>query len=150
MATEEVHQDRHSQQLDRIEQSVAQILNRVTRMEERQNHHAVDLSAHAARLDALATRIAELELRMAVAGERSDLTAKRFDGRWAIAGAVLLVIVTAVGSALGQALVSMITAPAQQVSHLDGASPEQVESLERLEERLHSPSRDPKPSATTW
>ncbi|WP_110665180.1 hypothetical protein [Salinicola halophilus] len=100
---------RQGSQLDRIEKSVddlrsinTQILDRLTRMEERQNVHATEMGKQEGRLDDHAQRIRDLELATAVAGTTGENRHQTLTQRWSMIGAVALVILGAVLSAASE------------------------------------------------
>lgn len=95
-------------QLDKIEGKVDQVLDRLTRMEERQNSHAGELNAHGARLDEHAQRIRDVELAHAVSTATGTTQTKALQGRWAAVGATSLVILGAIGAFLGNGLLKLL------------------------------------------
>ncbi|CDG54555.1 MULTISPECIES: hypothetical protein [Halomonadaceae] len=92
-------------QLDRIEASITQVLDRLTRMEERQNNHAGQIEGQAAQIAELSARMREVELNHAVAATMSSQQGKTLLGRWAIVGATMLVLLGAAGSFVGNVLI---------------------------------------------
>lgn len=84
-------------QLDRIEANVAQILDRLTRMEERQNSLSARQEAHNDQLTDHQRRIHSLEVSHAVAKEAAKGTTANLQDRWSAAGKIALV---ALGGAL--------------------------------------------------
>lgn len=96
--TEVPHRDT---QLDRIEASITQVLDRLTRMEERQNNHAGQIESQASQISELSLRLREVELNHAVAASVSNQQGRTLMGRWAIVGATALVLLGAAGSFLG-------------------------------------------------
>ena len=94
--------------LERIEQKADQILDRLTRMEERQNNHGAKLDSHDAQLRDHANRIREVELRSAVIDATSTQRGQRLLGRWAAIGAIMLVLVGVVGTFVGNAIIKLI------------------------------------------
>ncbi|MFM9270932.1 hypothetical protein ACJ7V3_11805 [Halomonas elongata] len=89
---------KHGSQLDRIEGLLAQVLDRLTRMEERQNAQSAQIESHAAQIAEQSSRIRELELANAVANANTSA----LKGRWAAAGAVALVALGAIGGFLSR------------------------------------------------
>ncbi len=85
-------------QLDRLEGKVDQVLDRLTRMEERQNSHGAKLDSHDVQLTDHGQRLREVELRHAVA----EANTGTLNGRWAALGAVALIILSAVGGFLSR------------------------------------------------
>lgn len=106
---------RQGSQLDRIETSVedlrsinTQILDRLTRMEERQNVHATEMGKQEGRLDDHAQRIRALELATAVAGTQGESRHKALMDRWSVLSAGVLLILGAVASAVAKLVADMI------------------------------------------
>ncbi len=106
---------RQGSQLDRIETSIddlrsinTQILDRLTRMEERQNVHATEMGKQEGRLDDHAQRIRDLELATAVAGSTGDSRHQVSSQRWSMVGAVLLVALGACLSAGSEIITDLI------------------------------------------
>lgn len=95
-------------QLDRIDGKLDQVLDRLTRMEERADSHGGKLHAHETRLDEHATRIREVELSHAVAAATGKTQTQALKGRWAALGATALVILGAIGAFIGNAAVKII------------------------------------------
>ncbi len=95
-------------QLDKIEGKVDQVLDRLTRMEERQNSHAGKLDAHSSRLDEHAQRIREVELAHAVTAATGTQSTGALRGRWAALGATSLVILGAIGAFIGNTVVRIL------------------------------------------
>lgn len=92
-------------QLDRIESSITQVLDRLTRMEERQNNHAGQIESQQMQLAELSARMREVELSHAVAATVNDQQGKTLMGRWAVVGATVLVLLGAAGSFVGNVLI---------------------------------------------
>lgn len=92
-------------QLDRIESSITQVLDRLTRMEERQNNHAGQIESQQTQLSELSKRLREIELSHAVAATVSSHQGKTMMGRWAAFGAAMLVLLGAAGSFIGNVLI---------------------------------------------
>lgn len=89
-------------QLDRIEDGVNQLNQRMARMEERQNSHGAKLESHDAQLAEHSGRIRSVELAHAVSAATGTQTATQLNGRWAAVGAVALVILAAIGGYIGR------------------------------------------------
>ncbi len=95
-------------QLDKIEHKVDLVLDRLTRMEERQNSHAGKLDAHESRLDEHGQRIREVELAHAVTAATGSQNTTALRGRWAALGATSLVILGAIGAFIGNGLLKLL------------------------------------------
>jgi chromosome segregation ATPase len=89
---------RRDTQLDRMEGKLDQLLERMTRMEERQNSHGATLESHGSRLEEHSRRIHALELNHAVSVVGNDQSIAQLNGRWAVIGAVSLVVLSTLGS----------------------------------------------------
>ncbi|WP_040478037.1 hypothetical protein [Halomonas smyrnensis] len=107
-------------QLDRIETSIgdlrqlnAQILDRLTRMEERQNTHATEMGKLEARVDDHSDRIRELELQVAVASKTGKQQHRTLMGRWAALASVAMLLLGAAASTVGKVLADLLTTGAQ-------------------------------------
>lgn len=94
-------------QLDRIDHKLDQILDRLTRMEERQNTHAGKLEAHSEQLTEHGARIRNVELAHAVAVATTEQQGNRLMGRWAALGAGALIVLGAIGTFLGNAAIKL-------------------------------------------
>ncbi|MEL7966369.1 hypothetical protein AAG587_08330 [Vreelandella neptunia] len=92
-------------QLDRIEASITQVLDRLTRMEERQNNHAGQIESQQVQISEMSVRLREIELSHAVASTMSSQQSKTLMGRWAVVGTTVLVLLGAVGSFVGNVLI---------------------------------------------
>ncbi|PKG50178.1 hypothetical protein [Halomonas sp. MES3-P3E] len=88
-------------QLDRIESSISQVLDRLTRMEERQNNHAGQIEGQAAQIAEISVRLREVELSHAVSSKLADQSNERLSGRWTAVGAAALVLLGSLGAAVG-------------------------------------------------
>ncbi len=95
-------------QLDRIDGKLDQVLDRLTRMEERQDGQAGKIQAHDARLDEHASRIRDVEINHAVSAATGQQASKALQGRWAALGASALVILAAIGGFVGNAILKLI------------------------------------------
>lgn len=107
--------DATTAQLDRIEQGLAdlrelntQILDRLTRMEERQNNHAADLEKAEARIDELSKKVHRLEVGAAVADETGQQRHRTLSGRWNAASTIGLLLLGAALSMAGRVLTDLI------------------------------------------
>lgn len=96
-------------QLDRIEQGLAdlrdlnaQILDRLTRMEERQNNHAADLERAEARIEKLELKVGELEKQAVAVSEKNHYRHKALSERWNAVSTVGLLLLGAVLSMAGK------------------------------------------------
>lgn len=105
----------HGSQLDRIETSLgdlrqlnAQILDRLTRMEERQNTHATEMGKLEARVDDHSDRLRELELLVAVADKTGKQQHRALMGRWSALAAVGMLILGAAASTVGKVLADLL------------------------------------------
>ncbi|WP_280568227.1 hypothetical protein [Chromohalobacter sp. 296-RDG] len=104
-----------SSQLDRIEQGLAelrelntQILDRLTRMEERQNGHAADLEKAEARIEDLSKKVHQLEVGAAVADETGQQRHSKLSERWNAASTIGLLLLGAALSMAGRVLTDLI------------------------------------------
>ncbi|PKG50183.1 hypothetical protein [Halomonas sp. MES3-P3E] len=88
-------------QLDRIESSISQVLDRLTRMEERQNNHAGQIEGQASQITDISARLRDVELGHAVASRLADQNNQQLSGRWAAVGAAALVLLGSLGAAVG-------------------------------------------------
>lgn len=111
---------KHGSQLDRIETSLsdlrqlnAQILDRLTRMEERQNTHATEMGKLEARVDDHSDRIRELELQVAVANKTGKQQHRALMGRWSAMAAVGMLLLGAVASTVGKVLADLLATGGQ-------------------------------------
>lgn len=95
-------------QLDRLEGKVDQVLDRLTRMEERQNSHGAQLDSHAIQLADHSQRLREMELAHAVTEATTTQQGQRLLGRWAALGATALVVLSAIGAAAGKAAMYLL------------------------------------------
>ena len=103
-------------QLDRIETSLgdlrqlnAQILDRLTRMEERQNTHATEMGKLEARVDDYSDRIRKLELEMAVANKAGKQQHRALMGRWSTLAAVGMLLLGAIASSIGKMVADAVS-----------------------------------------
>ncbi|MHB0775416.1 hypothetical protein [Halomonas sp. WWR20] len=101
------HPDLGNQQ-DRIEGKVDQILDRLTRMEERQNSHAGKLEAHDTQLAEHGKRIRDVELQHAVNVATTKQEGKRLLGRWGALFSVFLVVLGAIGTLVANAIIGLM------------------------------------------
>ena len=99
---------KHGSQLDRIEGLLAQVLDRLTRMEERQNAQSAQIDNHAIQLSEYSHRIRELELQLAVSAATGKQQASALNGRWAAVGAIALVILGSIGAFIGNSLIHFV------------------------------------------
>lgn len=97
-------------QLDRIDGKLDQVLDRLSRMEERQEWHAGKIQGHDARLDELASRIRDMEISQAVSAATGQQTGQQLKGRWAAIGATALVVLGSVGAFIGNAIIKLFHA----------------------------------------
>ena len=95
-------------QLDRIESSITQVLDRLTRMEERQNSHAGQIESQQVQLSDLANRVREAEISHAVSAATGSQTGQQLQGRWAAIGGAAFVLLGSIGAFVGNFLVKMI------------------------------------------
>ena len=95
-------------QLDRIDGKLDQVLDRLTRMEERQDGHAGQIQAHQVRLDEHASRIRDVEISHAVSTATGQQAGQQLKGRWAALGATALVILGGIGAFIGNAVVRIL------------------------------------------
>ena len=95
-------------QLDRIDGKLDQVLDRLSRMEERQEWHAGKIQGHDARLDELAGRIRDMEISQAVCAATGQQTGQQLKGRWAAIGATSLVILGSIGAFLGNGILKLL------------------------------------------
>ncbi|MGM0825681.1 MAG: hypothetical protein ACQEUY_13290 [Pseudomonadota bacterium] len=95
-------------QLDRIESSIAQVLDRLTRMEERQNNHAGQIESQASQIAEIAIRLREVEVNHAVSSRLADQSSEHLSGRWAAVGAAALVLLGSIGAAFGTLFINII------------------------------------------
>lgn len=97
---EEVKRTGSDSQLDRLETKVDQILDRLTRMEVRQDSQGARIESHDTSLEEHSQRLREIELRHAVNVATSGQVDNQLNGRWSAIGAAALVILGAIGSAV--------------------------------------------------
>ncbi|MCL7938815.1 hypothetical protein M8009_00670 [Halomonas sp. ATCH28] len=95
-------------QLDRIEGLLAQVLDRLTRMEERQNAQSAQIDSHAMQLTEYSQRIRELEVQLAVAAASGKEQSRALNGRWTAVGAASLVVLGSIGAFVGNAVIQLI------------------------------------------
>ena len=95
-------------QLDRIEAGVNELNQRMARLEERQYSQGVKLETLEVRIDDHAVRLREAEVAHAVSKATMTQSQQRLLGRWAAVGAMGLVALSAVGSAVGKALLGVM------------------------------------------
>lgn len=94
-------------QLDRIDGKLDQVLDRLTRMEERQDHQGGKIHAHDVRLDEHAARLRDVEIAYAVSAATGQQGHQQLKGRWAAIGATALVILGSIGAFIGNALIKV-------------------------------------------
>lgn len=99
---------KHGSQLDRIEALLAQVLDRLTRMEERQNAQSAQIDSHAIQLSEYSRRIRELETQLAVAAATGQQQTNALNGRWAAGAAIALVVLGSIGAFIGNGLIQFI------------------------------------------
>lgn len=95
-------------QLDRIESGINELNARMARLEERQHSQGVKIETLEIRNDDHSVRIREIEVDHAVSKATMTQGQQQLLGRWATVGAVALVILSAVGSAVGKALMGIV------------------------------------------
>jgi len=102
----------HSTQLDRIEgqlahvdQQVGMVLERMARVEQRQDSLGATVEAHRIQLEKHEQRISAGELHQAVQEKTQATDARRYDGRWSGLGAVGLVLLGAMLSGVAYLLI---------------------------------------------
>ncbi|WP_299231694.1 hypothetical protein [uncultured Halomonas sp.] len=95
-------------QLDRIESGVNELNQRMARLEERQYSQGVKMETLEMRTDDHAVRLREIEVAHAVNKATMTQGQQRLLGRWAAVGAVALVLLSAVGSAVGKAVLGIV------------------------------------------
>lgn len=95
-------------QLDRIDGKLDQVLDRLTRMEERADSHSGTLHAHAVRIDELSGRMRDVEIAHAVSSATGHQAGQQLKGRWAALGATALVILGGIGAFIGNAVVRIL------------------------------------------
>ncbi|MDT8895650.1 hypothetical protein RSO41_13410 [Halomonas sp. I1] len=102
-------------QLDRIEQGLSdlralntQILDRLTRMEERQNGHAADLERAEARIARLESKVEKVEQDAVASRERSHYQHKTLFARWSGLKTVGLLLLGAALSMTGKVIANAI------------------------------------------
>lgn len=95
-------------QLDRIEDGVNELNSRMARLEERQYSQGVKMESLEVRTDDHAVRIREIEVAHAVNKATMTQAQQQLLGRWATVGAVALIVLSAVGSAVGKALTNIM------------------------------------------
>jgi len=96
---------RGGSQLDRIDAKLDQVLDRLTRMEERQDSHGGKIQAHDARLDEHAARLRDVEIAHAVSAATGKQGHQQLKGRWAAIGATALVILSSIGAFVGNTII---------------------------------------------
>lgn len=94
-------------QMDRLEGKVDQVLDRLTRMEVRQDSQGARIESHDSALDEHAQRIREIELNHAVAKAITGKDSNQLQGRWAALGGTALVILGAIGSFIGSVIIKI-------------------------------------------
>ncbi|MGE4534669.1 hypothetical protein [Halomonas sp.] len=95
-------------QLDRIDGKLDQVLDRLTRMEERQDSQGGKIQAHESRLDEHAARLRDVEIAHAVSAATGQQGHQQLKGRWAAIGATALVVLGAVGAFVGNGLIKLL------------------------------------------
>jgi len=96
---------RGGSQLDRIDAKLDQVLDRLTRMEERQDSHGGKIQAHDARLDEHAARLRDVEIAHAVSAATGQQGHAQLKGRWAAIGATALVVLSSIGAFVGNTII---------------------------------------------
>jgi|SRR5690554_4667443 len=96
---------RGGSQLDRIDAKLDQVLDRLTRMEERQDSHGGKIQAHDARLDEHASRLRDVEIAHAVSAATGKQGHQELKWRWAAVGSAALVILGSIGAFVGNAII---------------------------------------------
>ena len=91
--------DRIEGQLVHVDAQVGQVLQRLSRVEERQDNQGATVEAHRIKLDSHEGRIGKVELQQAVQQETQTQSSQKSDGRWSNAGAVALVIFSSLAGA---------------------------------------------------
>ncbi|MCP1342665.1 MULTISPECIES: hypothetical protein [unclassified Halomonas] len=95
-------------QLDRIEGLLSQVLDRLSRMEERQNAQSAQLESQRAQLTEHSQRLRDIELQHAVSVATTKQEGKRLLGRWGAMFSIFLVILGAIGSLISKAVLELI------------------------------------------
>jgi phage-related tail protein len=105
----------NSAQLDRIEKGLSdlralntQILDRLTRMEERQNGHAADLERAEARIERLEAKVEKIEQDAVADQARSYYQRNTLFGRWSALKTVGLLLLGAALSITGKVIAKAI------------------------------------------
>lgn len=94
-------------QLDRIDDKLDQVLDRLTRMEARQDNHGGKIEAHDALLREHSTKIHELSVAHAVTAATGKQGQQQLNGRWAAVGATALVVLGSIGAFIGNVLITV-------------------------------------------
>jgi hypothetical protein len=85
-------------QFDRLEIKLDQVLDRLTRMEERQHAQGAKITAHEMQLQDQSQRLRHVELSHAVSAATGHQANKKLTGRWAAFAAVGLILLSTVGA----------------------------------------------------
>lgn len=97
----------HFAQLDRIEQGVSDIRDRLARMEVRQDNHGAEIEAHKSQLENITRRLHDLEVSQAVAGNTEAKHHGRVMDRWSALGAVGMLLLGAFATAAAMSLINL-------------------------------------------
>lgn len=102
-------------QLDRIEGSLkhidaqlSQILERLARMEERQDSQAAEIASHRTRLQEHSTQIRALEVSQAVIKQMAETATSQADNRWSNIGRVGLVLLGSTATVVGYVIIYLM------------------------------------------
>lgn len=94
-------------QLDRIEQGVSDIRDRLARMEVRQDNHGAEIEAHKTQLDDLSRRLHDMEVQQAVANTTESKNHGRVMDRWSALAAVAMVLLGSFATAATMAVIRL-------------------------------------------
>lgn len=95
--------------LEKVADSNREILDRLARMEVQQTNQALELHHQHERIKDVTNRLSALEVEVAVTSANATKNNERLVKRWAAVGAVGLVILAAIGTAIGNAAITVLS-----------------------------------------
>lgn len=135
------HFDRIEKSLDRITKANGEILDRLTRMEVQQSGHGAEIHHQREQIKEVSARVSRVELDIAVHKENTTMTNQGLIKRWGAIGAISLVILAALGNALGSAVLSYYQetrSPYEESTNYD-----RYRGDSQLDDRLRESSGEP-------
>ncbi|WP_163557568.1 hypothetical protein [Halomonas sp. NO4] len=103
-----VQLDRMEGSLQHVDKKLGQVLERLARMEQRQDSQAAEIESHRSQLESHDHRLRTVEVNQAVVEKATQNADTRSDGRWSNLGAVGLVLLGAIVTVLGKGLIDFL------------------------------------------